>query len=132
MAVLGITNAMGAGHRQLQSGTELLKATRLAESLIEEVRGRPYDGTGTGRTLLHVDDYDGFDETAGALCDFSGNALPVEYQAFSRQSKVMPSMKTLEDLGGAVVNGKTIVVIIRDSQNQILVELSSFIAESLP
>lgn len=128
IAALGMTFAATTGHVHLSIADDTLRAVRLGEHLLEEIIGRPYDGSGASRATYCVDDYDGFTEPAGTLQDFASTPYEAVDQSFSRSVTVNPSSVTIAALGGAVIPGKVVSVTVRDAQGSAWT-LTRFIAE---
>jgi hypothetical protein len=131
-ALLAVTAATTAGHQHLQQGDHVLRAVRLAQTLMDEILSRPYDGSAGGaRASWHIDDYDGFTEDLGAITDFTTAPCDDDDLPFGRCVCVAPTSLTVPDLDGAVVPGKHVTVTVNDADGTVF-ELSRFIAETSP
>ncbi len=126
--VLAMCFVSSSGHAHLAYGETSLRATRLAEELLEEIESRPYDGSGAVRAQFHVDDYHGMVETPGNVRDHAGELCDAEAQAFSRAVTVTPITRTIAQLSGAVLQGKDVAVTVTDGEGQSWT-LSRFIPE---
>jgi MSHA pilin protein MshD len=125
--VAALTQAVTAGQWTTLLGLRALRATALAEALMEEVLSKPYnDPNGastagpesgeTSRSLYdNADDYHGFTETAGNLKDAAGTAYPADYQVFSRSVTAAYGSQTVTGLGSAI-SGLTISVTVTDGK----------------
>ncbi len=126
IAALGIICSTMAGHQHLQFGEQSLRATRLAEDLLEEIISRPYSGHGAGRKSFHIDDFDHFSEAANQVADFRGILYGDEDQFFVRTVRVYAATMTLPELEGFSTAGKTVQVTVSNSRG-IQCQLSRFI-----
>lgn len=127
-AVLGVSQATSAGHQQLRAGQDGLRATALAEALMEEITSRPFTGGAAGRANWAVDDFDGFAEAAGALTHADGSPCDAADQAFGRSVTVTATSVTVPELDGAVVGGATVDVVVSDADGRTWA-LSRFVAQ---
>ena len=131
IVVLGLTYVTVAGHEHLREGEIGQRAMRLAENLMEEIVSRPYEGSGgSSRSVYHLNDYDGFEQTLGEdeITDFAGEPYGNEYQQFGRRVSVSAAQHTLPDLPDASFDGKTVTVTVEDTRGQ-LWSLRRFIPE---
>lgn len=128
LAVMGLSYATTAGHQHLQHGDMMLRGTRLAEHLMEEIQSKPYAGTGASRMLYCIDDYHGFTEAAGNLKNVLGELYDEADQIFSRSVTVANGTTTIADFENAVIPGKTVVVTVSDG-NGASWSLTRFISE---
>lgn len=128
VAVLSLVYTATAGHQHAYHGDTSLRATRLAEQLMEEILSRPYDGSGTDRDDWHLDDYDGFTESAGTLTDGIGSLLPADDQTFSWSVSVSSSVQTIGSLDGIDISGKTIVITVQNETGEVW-QLCRFLPE---
>lgn len=103
-----------AGHDQLQYSQRSMVALRLADNLMEEIVGRVYSGTGLTRQTYCVDDYDGFEQTPGELCDCLDQLYGDEMQIFGHRSQVQAQEWLVSDFDDAVIPGKLITVTVYD------------------
>lgn len=127
VAILGITYASVAGWKHVQSGDTGLRATRLAEWMLEEIQSRPYAGTGATRTTFCIDNYNNFSEAAGNIRDSSDSNLPDQYQEFARSVKVTDDSLAISQLHDFTVNGKTIEVTVSPANGQPSLTLTRFV-----
>ena len=106
VAVLGMAYATTAGHQHLDRRQHVLRATHLAEHLIDEIIARPYTGGGPDRATFAIDGYDGFAEDPGDLQRFDATPYAPEDQVFSRSVTVTAATQTVPDLDGAAIPGR--------------------------
>lgn len=126
IAILGLSYATTAGHEQLHQSERTLRATRLAEHLIEEILGKPYTGSGADRASYCLDDYDSFVELPGEIERMTGGLYADVYQGFTREVSVVGDSKTIADYNNVVIVGKTVTVTVTDT-NGVTYELNRFI-----
>jgi len=132
VASLAAAAATNAGHQQLRSSADRLRAVQLAEHLLDEILIRSYAGvSGGSRADWHIDEYDDFSEAAGSLKDALGAALDDADQVYSRSVSIDSATVTLTELEGAIVQGKQVTVTISGASG-IVIPLSRFIAERDP
>jgi hypothetical protein len=130
VAVLAVTAATTTGHQHLNDGDRILRAVRIAENLMDEIRSRPYDGTvGGPRSDWHIDDFNGFAEAIGSMQDFTGEAT--DDTEFGRSVEIQAANHTVAELDGAVLPGKNITITVLDAEGTVYV-LSRFVAEVTP
>lgn len=129
-AVLGFMLTAVAGHKHLLSADAHLRATRLAEHLMEEIRSRPLTGGGGNRPMWSVDGFNGFYEEAGSLRDFLGALYPAPDQAFARRASVTVDTQTVVGLSAAQPGLSVVVTIAGPGGEQW--SLSRFIPEEAP
>ncbi len=96
--------------------------------MLDEVLSKPYrdpedvgtfgpDGGESGRTQYdNIDDYHGFSESAGELCDQAGERYPDVYQAFGRSVMIESKMVNVSPLGSQT--GLMIEVTVRDAHGK--------------
>lgn len=114
IVVLGVCYVGVAGQQHLRASDVALRAVRLAEQLMEEVESRSYSGAGSTRSDWHMDDYNGFSESAGTLKDFTGTLYAdATDQAYSRSVTVAAGSVTIAELGNFTRAGKTVTVTVR-------------------
>lgn len=110
MAVLGLSYVATAGHQHLKQGEDASRAIRLAEHLMEEIASRQFAGTDAGRANWHLQDFDGFEEDAGDVRDFSGALYETSDQRFSRSVSIVDASVTVAELGNMTLSGKHVTV----------------------
>lgn len=127
MAVLAVTQAVTAGQAQTYDALHRVRASALADALMEEILSKPYadpqaavalgpDSGETGRSLFdNMDDYHGFSQTQENLTDAAGAAYPPTYQKFSRSVTMVYESRTLTGLSQAV-SGLRMVVTVTDQR----------------
>ena len=109
--VLATCYALTAGQQHVHQGDRISTAVRLGRDLLEEVSGRAYRDPGaaplfgpeageTSRAAFDdIDDYSGYAEAAGSVCDAAGTAYPASDQSFSRSVTVRVRTEAVADLG---------------------------------
>ena len=112
--MLAFLYTVNAGHDQLQYSRRSMVALRLADNLMEEIVGRVYTGTGLTRQTYCVDDYDGFEQGPGELCDCLDQLYGDEMQIYGHRSQVHTREWLVPDLDNAVIPGKLITVTVYD------------------
>lgn len=119
-AVAAVAQAISAAQAQTDASLHDLRAVSLAEAMIEEVLAKPYadpdgiDAEFSRSAFDDADDYDGFQEAAGALQDAAGVAYAAPYQRFDRSVAVTPQTLNIPGFGGAVA-GLNVVVTVTDA-----------------
>jgi MSHA pilin protein MshD len=120
--VLAVTYTVVAANHQTRYADRAARAARLGRDLLEEIAARSYAdpnqtpgfGTESGetqRTLFDdVDDYNGYQEAAGALKDAGGTLYATDDQVFSRAVTVAAASNTLGTLGSFAGLRVTVVV----------------------
>ncbi|MCK4659083.1 MAG: hypothetical protein KAV82_06130 [Phycisphaerae bacterium] len=124
VAVVAVTQAVVAGQMQTVAALHRSRGVQLAEALMDEVLRLPYadpDGTGgeVGRSNFdNLEDFNGFNESPGALSDAGGTPYGTPFQGFSRAVTVTPAN------GGSGINvsgfgdplpGLTVTVVVQDT-----------------
>jgi prepilin-type N-terminal cleavage/methylation domain-containing protein len=122
--VLVTCHTLAAGQEHVQYGDRRSAAVRLGRDMLEEIASRPYrdlatptnfgpEAGETARAALNdVDDYHGFNEAAGALSDFAGNAYPTADQGFSRSVTITANTLTVPNLS-RTFTGLSVIVTVR-------------------
>lgn len=140
VAVLGMIYTVNAGHAHINSGSDIVQASRLAEELMEEILTRDYSepdgdvtlGPDTGEVSRagydDIDDYAGHSEPAGNVTKFDGTLHDASLQGYSRAVSVTGSSITMDDLAHTV-NGKLVVVTVTLPKGREY-QLSRFVREN--
>lgn len=125
-AVVALCQAIVSGQMQTYAALHDLRATSLAETMVEEILALPYadpDGASNpgpetgepGRAQFdNIDDYHGFAQQPGQISDWRGSDYPVEYQDFSRSVAVSYGPLTVAGVGTSV-QGLSITVTVTDA-----------------
>ncbi len=141
-SVAALTQAIVSGQSHTYEAMHASRAITLAETMIEEILGKPYndpDGdTPVGPDVSEVfrdrfdcaDDYDGYTEAAGAVEDQTLTLYPELYQNFGRAVMCRYTTVSLPDLGGDH-NGLTVTVTVTDTHGRTW-SISRFIQEPTP
>jgi hypothetical protein len=121
--VSAIAQLITAAQMETADSLKQVKATALANAMIQEVLAQPYYGPGgttptgpgalTRSTYNAMGCYNGFSETAGSVADASGSAYPSDYQGFSVSVTCTYNSLTLTGLTGTT-SGLTITVTVSD------------------
>lgn len=139
VAVLGMIYTVNAGHAHLDSGGNIVEASRLAEELMEEILTKEYTepdgdlllGPDTGEASRgdfdDIDDYANLTEAQENIYKFDGTLHDASLQKYSRSVGVTSSSMTVDDLG-TTVNGKLVVVTVSISDGR-QYQLSRFVRE---
>src|SRR5690606_25204327 len=94
IAVAALCQAVVGGQAATYEALHGVRATLLADALLEEVLAQRYDdplapdNEATRATFDDLDDYDGLTEPLGELADATGAAYPPAYQRFARSVSV--------------------------------------------
>lgn len=124
IVVLVTCHTLAAGHQHIHHGDRIATAARLGRDMLEEIASRAYRdldtptnfGLEAGETTRahfdDADDYHGYSEPAGSLCDFAGNAYPVHDEGFSRSMTVTATTHAVAELGRSFP-GVSVVVTVR-------------------
>lgn len=109
--LLASNAAVAAAQQHARFGDRALRATRLAENLIEEIIGaaRPVPGS-AGRAAWRLHDYNALVEQPGHLRDFTGDLCPPRDQVF-RRSVVIGAVTADDALSPALAYASVIVTI---------------------
>lgn len=111
-ATIAIVQAVTAGQAETLDALKRARADALAQVLLEEVLSKPYTdpdgdtafGPDAGETTRAafdaVDDFHGYNESAGALADQAAAAYPTAYQGFNRAVSVVATTNSVASLGG--------------------------------
>jgi MSHA pilin protein MshD len=126
-SVAALTQAVVSGQSHTYEAMHASRAITLAEAMIDEILSKPYDdpedeitvGPDTGETSRdlfdNADDYDGYNEAAGAVRDQSLTLYPELYQRFSRSVTATYVTESLPDLGGDH-DGLSVTVTVTDTR----------------
>ncbi len=129
LAVLSVTYAVVAGQSHAHAGDNAIRATALAQDLLEEILTLPYHdpdgasapGPETGETSRlafdNVDDFHGYIEAPGGITDFTGNLYATDAQVFSRSVSVSSTPQAITAFA-ATINGITVTVTVADPAGQ--------------
>ena len=134
MAVLGLTSAaigsvMSSASYQHAYSDRQMRATQLAEDLMEEVISRPAEGGGATREGFSVDGFHGWEELPGELCDAMGEAYPDADQRYRRRVAVVAELVSLPGLDGLTVAGRRVTIVV-DGPSGTRAEVSQFLADA--
>ena len=125
--VSALTQAVVSGQMHVYEAIREVRATTLAEAMLDEVLAKPYlDPEGGGAVgpeageddrgdFDNVDDFDGFVEAAGDVADFSGAVYPQSYANYSRQVAVAATTQTFL---GQDIDGMLITVTVTDERGR--------------
>lgn len=125
--VAAVGNAVVAGQMHVFAAIHEVRATALAEAMMDEVLSKPWADPGGASVpgpdagendrgdFDNLDDYHGFTEEPGTVADFAGVLYPQTYQGFAR--RVTVADETVECLG-ADVAGLAITVTVTDADNR--------------
>jgi MSHA pilin protein MshD len=139
MAVAGLAQVIVTAQALTREGLHHARAVELGEALLEEILARPYadpDGpsaagpeAGESSRLAfdNADDFDGFNEAAGALSDAAGNPYPAAYDGCSRRVAAGYGAFPVSGFKMAVP-GLTVTLIVEDAEGQVWT-LTRFVAE---
>ena len=133
MAVLGLTSAaigsvMSSANQQHAYSDRQMRATQLAEDLMEEVISRPLEGGGGTRDVYSVAGFNGWEDNAGELRDAMGEAYPEADQRYRRRVQVVAETVTLSGLDAMALTGYRVTVVV-DGPLGTKAELTKFVAE---
>jgi MSHA pilin protein MshD len=141
-AVVALCQAIVSGQMHTYAALHDLRATALAETMVEEILALPYvdpDGasnpgpeTGeSGRAQFdNVDDYHGFAQASGQISDWAGSNYPTEYQDFSRAVTIAYGSTTVAGLE-IPTPGVTITVTVVDGGGRQWI-IRRFVSEPAP
>jgi len=128
-AVSAISYAISAGQAQTHDALHEMRATSLAEAMLEEVVSLPYvdpqgaltigpdAGESNRQAFDNCDDFDGYTEDLGEVADAEGVAYSSDYAAFSRTIDATYGSVNIAALGGAVA-GLTVTVTVTDERGR--------------
>ncbi len=126
-SVAALTQAVVSGQSHTYEAMHASRAITLAEAMIDEILGKPYDdpegaitvGPDTGEATRdrfdNADDYDGYTEAVGAVADQSLALYPELYQRFGRSVTATYVTENLPDLGGDH-DGLRVTVTVTDTR----------------
>jgi MSHA pilin protein MshD len=126
-SVTAITFAVTSGQMQTYYALHELRATALADALMEEIVSLPYldpnggatPGPEAGETTRadydNIDDFHGFAQAAGHLTDATGQTYPTTYAMFSRRATAVYGTASVPLMGGTV-QGITVTVTVTDNK----------------
>jgi len=139
VAVLAVTEAVVTGQMQAYDAVYAQRGLSASEQLMERVLALPYNDPGDALTIGpddgetsaadfdNIDDYHGYSESTGELTDASGNALPDEFDDFSRSVTITNADVNVSGFSSNVV-GLRIVVTTTDTAGREW-SLTRFVAE---
>ncbi len=125
-AVIAITQLIVAGQTQSIEALHHRRGQSLAEALMDEILALPYTdpqgdttigpdaGERNRNEFDNIDDYHGFNEEAGAICDAHGQPYGGQFDRFRRTVTVEPYMQPLT--GSAPIAGLRIIVTVTDER----------------
>lgn len=128
-----VSTALMAGRAQSRAARDMMAASMLGQSLMEEVMRLPVtdpqgsktmgpDPGETRSTFNCVDDFDGYTDGPTGVADLAGNAYPSGYQGFVRTVGV--SAVTYTPVGwNRTVNGMLVTVTVKTSDGRELIKL---------
>jgi len=123
-AVAAVSQSIVAGQMQTYEALHELRATSLAEAMLEEVLSKPYndpDGVTTGEvgrsTWDDIVDFNGYSEDAGTVADVAGVTYPSAYSEFSRSIAVANGTLTIPGFDQAV-SGKNVTITVTDTKGK--------------
>ncbi len=138
MIVAAVAQAVTAGQVQTYDALHRVRATELAEAMLDEIRSKPYldpeGGGGLGRDsgegdrtqFDNADDYHGLSEAAGGVRDPAGDAYTGPYTVFSRG--VVMQYTTRIGIAGESVPGLNATITVTDDTGRSWT-LTGFIAQ---
>lgn len=139
VVVVATCAAVSSGQAAADISLLRIRASALADVLMEEISAKPYDDPNgatapgpdsgeTSRSLFNnCDDYHGYSEKAGTLTDASAKAYSAEYQRFSRSVTCVYTTQSLapfDDMAGLLVT-----VTVTDSKSNMTWVVNRFIPE---
>lgn len=139
VTVLAVTEAVVTGQMQAYDAVYAQRGLSASEQLMERVLALPYNDPGDALTIGpddgetsaadfdNIDDYHGYSESTGELTDASGNALPDEFDDFSRSVTITNADVNVSGFSSNVV-GLRIVVTTTDTAGREW-SLTRFVAE---
>lgn len=123
VCVLAISQLIVAGQMQTYAALHQDRALSLAEAIIEEMVALPYHdpeggvdlgpdaGESSRADFDNLDDYHGYQETAGHVVDIAGESYGLRFARFSRQ---VTCADTTLPVGEVDVPGLLVTVTVRD------------------
>lgn len=139
VVVVATCAAVSTGQSATDISLHRIRASALADALMEEIASEPYedpngattpgpDAGETSRSLFNnIDDFHGYSEKAGALADASGKTYPSEYQRFARSVTCVYTTQTLAPFGD--MSGILVTVTVTDSKSNLTWVLNRFVPE---
>ncbi len=121
IAVAAFCQAVATGQAVTAEAIHGVRASLLADALLEEVLAQPYhdpqppDNESARDAFDDLDDYHGFTQAAGAVSDATGAAYPPPYQLFSRSVSVTAMSA---DAPGGAAAGKRVTVTVSAADGQ--------------
>ena len=123
-AVVAVSQAIVSGQMSTYAALHELRATSLAEAMLEEVLSKSYsdpDGSSSGEDDRsdwdNLTDFNGFAEDAGDVLDVAGAAYPSMFSEFARGVVVADSTMTIPGFDSAVT-GKNVTVTVTDADGK--------------
>ncbi|MCC6679763.1 MAG: prepilin-type N-terminal cleavage/methylation domain-containing protein [Phycisphaeraceae bacterium] len=125
--VAAFTQAVVSGQMHVYEAIHQVRATALAEAMMDEVLSKPYDdpdgasaagpekGEDDRDEFDNADDFDGYSEDPGAVADFAGELYGQPYQVFSRS---VAATYTTRNMLGQDIDGLLITVIVTDQRGR--------------
>ena len=128
-----VSGALMAGRAQSRMARDMVAASMLGQSLMEEVMRLPVKdpqgaltiGPEAGEvrsTFNAVDDYHGYSDGLTTITDLAGNGYPAAYQGFVRQVSVSPTTYTPSGWG-LTVSAMLVTVTVSSSDGRELIKI---------